>query len=155
MDKAQIVKLIEQQLAGTDRFIVDVKLSPSRLAVFIDKPSGILLDECAELSRFLLNELENDPMLESHDVEVSSPGMDSPLMVPQQYMRRIGRELKVQPLEGKEIKGLLLSAGDSGIELKETVTRKENKKKIISEVLHTIPYSNIREAKLVINLKFK
>ncbi len=154
MDKQQIKSLIEQHIAGTETFLVEVKLSPNRLTVAIDKPQGITLDECTGLTRFLLNELEPTGFLEKHEVEVGSPGMDSPLMVPQQYLRRIGREMKVINAEGKELKGTLLSADESGIELKEIVSRKENKKKIISEVLHTLPYSNIREAKLVINLKF-
>ncbi len=154
MDKQQIKSLIEQHIAGTETFLVEVKLSPNRMTVAIDKPQGITLDECTGLTRFLLNELEPTGFLEKHEVEVGSPGMDSPLMVPQQYLRRIGREMKVINAEGKELKGTLLSADESGIELKEIVSRKENKKKIISEVLHTLPYSNIREAKLVINLKF-
>lgn len=154
MDKQQIKSLIEQHIAGTEAFLVEVKLSPNRLTVAIDKPQGITLDECTGLTRFLLNELEPTGFLEKHEVEVGSPGMDSPLVVPQQYLRRIGREMKVINAEGKELKGTLLSADENGIELKEIVSRKENKKKIISEVVHTLPYSNIREAKLVINLKF-
>jgi hypothetical protein len=57
--------------------------------------------------------------------------------------------------EGREIKGILESADGNGIQLKETTSRKENKKKIISEVTHQLTFGEIREAKLVINFKFK
>ncbi len=154
MDKNHIKSLVEQQLKDTDQFLVDVKFSPNRLAIFIDKPSGVLLDECSALGRFINAELEPSGFLETHDVEVSSPGMDTPLMVPQQYFRRIGREMKVLDQDGREIKGTLIDASDEGIELKELVSRKENKKKIVTEVVHNLTYANIKEAKLILNFKF-
>jgi ribosome maturation factor RimP len=155
IDKAQIKQLIDEHIAGTDQFLVDIKLSINKLNVSIDKPQGILLDECTALSRKLIDFLEPTGFLETHEVEVGSPGMDSPLMVPQQYLRRIGRELKLINSEGIEIKGILESANQNGIQLKETVSRKENKKKIITEVVHEISFENIREAKLILNFKFK
>jgi ribosome maturation factor RimP len=155
IDKAQIKQLIDEHIAGTDQFLVDIKLSINKLNVSIDKPQGILLDECTALSRKLIDFLEPTGFLETHEVEVGSPGMDSPLMVPQQYLRRIGRELKLINSEGIEIKGILESADQNGIQLKESVSRKENKKKIITEVVHEISYENIREAKLILNFKFK
>lgn len=154
-EKEQIKAFVEEFIGGTDQFLVDIKLSPNRLAVFIDKPSGITLDECSALTRFLLEKLETTGFLETHDVEVGSPGMESPLVVPQQYQRRIGSEMKVRTAEGTEMKAVLLTAGPETAEFKETVSRTENKKKIISEVVHTLRYDQIREAKLVINFKLK
>ena len=81
--------------------------------------------------------------------------MEEPLRVPQQYQRRLGKELRVMGIDGKEWKGILQQIFPEGIELKVTTSRKENKKKIITESLETIPFSNIREAKLIINYKFK
>lgn len=155
IDKAKIQELVQEHIAGTDQFLVDIKLSVNRLGVSIDKPTGITLEECTSLSRFIIDQLEPTGFLETHEVEVGSPGMDSPLMVPQQYLRRIGRELKVVTTEGREMKAVLESADENGIQLKETTSRKENKKKIISEVTHQLTYGEIREAKLVINFKFK
>jgi len=146
---------VEGFLAGSECFLVDVKLSPSKLAVFIDKPQGVTLDECSALTRQLLQYFEPSGFLEKHEVEVGSPGMDAPLMVPQQYKRRIGRELKVIGKDGRETKGVLEEVLDDGIIVKATITRKEAKKKIVTEELHRIPFHEIKEAKLVINFKFK
>jgi len=142
-------------LSGTDCFLVDVKLSPSKLAVFIDKPQGVTLDECSALTRQLLHHFEPTGFLEKHEVEVGSPGMDAPLMVPQQYKRRIGRELKVIGKDGMETKGVLDEVHDDGITVRAMITRKEAKKKIVTEEMHRIPFHDIKEAKLVINFKFK
>ena len=155
MTKEEIRGMAEKMIAETDQFIVDVKLSPSKLAVFIDKPSGITLDECASLNRRLQESLEPKGFLESHDVEVSSPGMDMPLMVPQQYFRRIGSEIAVTTIDGQLLKGILKSAGETGIQLNVVTEKKVNKKKERTETLHDIPYNTIKESKLILNLKFK
>ena len=150
---AHIQSLIEEKLKGTDQFLVEIKLSPTRLAVSIDKPAGITLDECTALTRYLLDQLEPGGFLEKHDVEVGSPGMDTPLRVPQQYLRRVGQPMRIRTTDGREMTGVLQAADEKAAEFKETVSRRENKKKIISEVIHTLPYESIREAKLVLNFK--
>lgn len=155
IEKENIKQIVEAFLASTECFLVEVKLSPTRLAVSIDKPTGVTLDECTALTRHLLNQLEETGFLEKHEVEVGSPGMEEPLRVPQQYQRRLGKELKVVGTDGKEVKGILQQVLADGIELKEIITKKENKKKVITEAMHTISFADIKEAKLIINYKFK
>lgn len=155
IQKEEIVNLVKSFLSGTDCFLVDVKLSPGKLTVAIDKPTGVTIEECTALSRHILQHFETDGFLESHEVEVGSPGMDAPLVVPQQYLRRIGKELRVFDIHGKELKGILKEVSDDGISLLETQSKKENKKKILTEVMHDIPFASIREAKLIVNYKFK
>jgi len=155
IEKENIKQIVEAFLASTECFLVEIKLSPTRLAVAIDKPTGVTLDECTALTRHLLNQLEETGFLEKHEVEVGSPGMEEPLRVPQQYQRRLGKELKVVGTNGKEVKGILQQVLADGIELKEIITKKENKKKVITEAMHTISFADIKEAKLIINYKFK
>ncbi len=155
IEKEEIRTLVNAYLKGTDCFLVDIKLSPGKLTVSIDKPSGVTLDECTKLTRYLLDHFEETGFLEHHEVEVGSPGMEAPLVVPQQYERRIGKELKIVGTDGRELKGVLQEVNTDGISVMESVSRKENKKKIVTEVLHRIPFANIKEAKLIINYKFK
>ena len=147
-DKNYFIQVIESKLSGTEQFLVDVKLSPGRLAVFIDKPSGITIEECTALNRFLINELEPSGFMDSHEIEVSSPGMDQPLKIYKQYQRRIGRNVKVIMPDGKLHKGKLLSANDNEFELLETIETKENKKKIKRESNIKLNYNQIKETKL-------
>lgn len=155
MEKEEIRSKIEGHLKGTDQFLVDLKISPSKLAVFIDKPAGITLDECASLNRYLLSELEDSGFLEKHEVEVSSPGMDMPLVVPQQYLRRIGKEVKLVLKNGEECKGILQAADDSEFEVLAVTERKENKKKIRTEAVQKFAYQDVKETKLLFNFKLK
>jgi len=147
-DKNYFIQVIESKLSGTEQFLVDVKLSPGRLAVFIDKPAGITIEECTALNRFLINELEPSGFMDSHEIEVSSPGMDQPLKIYKQYQRRIGRNVKVIMPDGKLHKGKLLSANDNEFELLETIETKENKKKIKRESNIKLNYNQIKEVKL-------
>jgi ribosome maturation factor RimP len=152
IDKAQIIKLIEEKLAGTDIFLVEVKLSPGKLTVLLDKPSGIQLKECIEVNRFLNSYFETTDFLEKHELEVSSPGMDQPLKVLKQYQRRIGREISVITIDGQLHKGKLHAASNEGIEITSVKTNKINKKKEITEESVHIPFEIIKETKLIINI---
>ncbi len=129
-DLNKITGLIEKKLEGTDQFLVEVKLSPGKLSVFIDKPEGVILEDCIALNRFLFQELESTGFNESHEIEVSSPGMDKPLKVSKQYLKRIGRNIKVITADGTLHKGKITCPRMiMGFELLETIEKKENNKK--------------------------
>ncbi len=143
MLKEQIKTLVEEKIAGTDCFLVDVKISPSKIMVFIDKPAGIKVEDCVEVSRFLQERLEEGNILENHELEVSSPGMEEPLKVLQQYRKRIGREVSVVTFDGLKHFGILEDANEEGIVLKE-----KRKKENTARQVH-LPFEQIKETKVV------
>lgn len=148
MDKSTIAGLVKQKLEGTDCFLVDVKYSSSRIAVFIDKPTGVTIGECTEVSRFLFSELDGKDILETHELEVGSPGMSEPLKVYQQYLRRINQKLIVIDNKGLVHKGVLKAADSNGFELSTSRMIKEGKKKIEIKEELTFNYTDVKEAKL-------
>jgi len=145
----QIRQLIEEHFTGSDKFIVEIKVSKSRIAIFIDSESGIRIEDCIELNRFLQQQFETTEVLEHHELEVSSPGMDMPLRVLQQYRKRLGKEVSVLTSDGVKHQGILRSASDEGILLEETVTVKHNnkKEKLKKEVKFAFP--EIKETKVI------
>ncbi len=78
-----------------------------RLRLVIDKPGGVSLDDCAEASRRLGAVLDvEDPVPRSYELEVSSPGLDRPLVRPEDYDRFSGRRAVVKtamPLDGRRV----------------------------------------------------
>ncbi|PNU21210.1 ribosome maturation factor [Geothermobacter hydrogeniphilus] len=81
--------------------LVDVEYKRERsdwfLRLFIDKPGGVTLDDCADLSR------EVDPLLEvegliphAYRLEVSSPGLDRPLKKAADFARFVGERIRVK-----------------------------------------------------------
>jgi len=92
------------------------------LRVYIDKPGGVTVDDCADVSRQLSAILDvEDPLPGSYMLEVSSPGLDRPLVTANDFRRFIGEMVKVQmhqPIAGrKRFKGRLLAASDERVTL--------------------------------------
>jgi len=76
------------------------------LRVYIDKPGGISIDDCQDVSQELSDELDRlDPIKQSYILEVSSPGLDRPLKRDKDYERYKGTEVEVKlykPVDGKK-----------------------------------------------------
>ena len=67
------------------------------LRLFIDKQGGVMLDDCAELSRELSLILDvEDAITCRYTLEVSSPGLDRPLKKQADYDRFAGRLVKIR-----------------------------------------------------------
>lgn len=70
------------------------------LRLFIDKEGGIMLDDCADVSRELSMILDVEDVIScNYTLEVSSPGLDRPLKKPSDYERFTGRLIKVRTYE--------------------------------------------------------
>jgi ribosome maturation factor RimP len=148
--KETVIRLVEEQIQEKDLYIVDVVVSESKIrrkvSVFLDADQGITIDQCTEVSRKLGHELE-EIIEEAFTLEVSSPGADSPLKLERQYVKNIGRSLRIVMLDGTELKGKLTGVDGDQIHL-ET----EAKKKVKSEAV-TLNLAEIKEAKVIISFK--
>jgi ribosome maturation factor RimP len=87
----------ETTLAGMGFELVDARASGGgrHLSIFIDRPGGITVDHCAEVSR----QLERVFAVEGIDydrLEVSSPGLDRPLRKPADFARFAGSKVDVK-----------------------------------------------------------
>jgi len=149
--KDLIKQAVEEKIAGTETFLVDVKAPYSKIVVYVDNPAGMKLEECAEISKHLESVPGLQNIFETHELEVSSPGMDEPLKVMKQYEKRIGQELSVLMKDGSRKNGTLKSAGDNGFVLVEKKNVKENGKKSFEIIEHSIPLDEVKETKVVFN----
>jgi ribosome maturation factor RimP len=90
-------ELVDSELAGSGRNAV--------LRVYIDGPHGVTVDDCAQVSRQLSAILDvEDPFPERYVLEVSSPGLDRPLVKHEDFERFVGERVKIRlrlPLEGR------------------------------------------------------
>ena len=143
IDKLFVLDIINNELAGTDKFLVDLKISSdNRINVAIDGDNGIVIDDCVELSRKIENSLDRE--VEDFELNVASAGIDSPLKLKRQYKKNVGRDITVTTFDGETVTGTLLSADDEVISV-----RPEGKKKSASEPV-IIKHSDINIAKIVI-----
>lgn len=79
------------------------------LRIYIDKPGGINIEECALVSDLLgekLDDCDPDPIPKAYFLEVSSPGAERPLKKERDYERALNSYIHVslyQPLEGNKV----------------------------------------------------
>jgi ribosome maturation factor RimP len=106
-----IGELLQRTLPALGYELVDVETSRSGLVrVFIDKPAGIDVEDCARVSNHLtrLFAVEN---IDFDRLEVSSPGLDRPLTKLADFVRFAGEEAQLTlsaPVDGaKRIKGIV------------------------------------------------
>lgn len=70
------------------------------LRLYIDKPGGVTLDDCADVSRELSEILDVEDVVHAHyNLEVSSPGLNRPLKKESDYLRYAGRLVKIKTFE--------------------------------------------------------
>ncbi len=147
-----IQKIAENHIAGTDLFLVEVKVSTDNcIEVLVDSPAGIDLDRCVEISRAIESALDREA--EDFELTVSSAGLDLPFKVLPQYLKYIGKEVEVVLKNGKKQKAVLTAANEQDITLEYTVMKKEEgakRKKPVSETT-TYALSEIKTTKPIIN----
>jgi len=146
--KDHIRKLAETYISGTGIFLVDVRLSSTgRITVLIDRNEGLTIDDCARLSRQISNELGDEGG--DYELNVSSPGLDMPLLVPRQFMKNEGRIVDVITNDGERFKGTMMNVTSGGFDLKmETKVRKE-----ITETVRSFNFEDVKSVKVIISFK--
>jgi ribosome maturation factor RimP len=113
--------LIEPTLTGMGYELVALeRVGRGLLRLYIDQPAGITLDDCVRVS----NQLTRLFMVENVDydrLEVSSPGLDRPLVKPADFVRFAGHRAQVKlhaPIDGrKRFVGLLRSLENDVLKL--------------------------------------
>ena len=117
VDLDQIEKTVEALLNAEGLELIDLEFRKEGrgwvLRIFMDKPDGVTLDDCSEISRELGDQIEVHELIpHSYTLEVSSPGLDRPLKKEKDFFRSIGKLIQLStnvPFEGQTFfKGILL-----------------------------------------------
>lgn len=154
ISKAHIKQLVEEKIADTEYFIVEITVSPSnQIRVEIDGNKGVNINDCVQISRHIEAAYDRDEV--DFELTVSSAGMDQPFKILRQYQRYLGREVDLKTTEGQKLKGVLISADEEAVVLevakKEKVEGKKKKQLIIENI--TVPMEQVKETKVVISFK--
>lgn len=147
-DIAKIEEIIAPSLDAMGYRVVRVLMMGGRratLQVMAERRDGapMSVEDCAEVSRTVSALLDvNDPIAGAYDLEVSSPGLDRPLVRPEDYTRFAGFEAKIElnrPRDGKRrFRGKLLGLAGDEVRL------------LIDAATVTLPLADVARAKLVI-----
>ena len=141
------LKNIIKPLLAPDQVLLEITedLRGKYIRIIIDSEDGLTLNDTAKVTKRLKKTEKLDSLFpEGFRLEVSTPGIDSPLTEPFQYKKNLNRNLKVVYLEGEsEFKttSKIISANDDSFELK-----KDNKTLFLS-------YSQVKSAKVKVSFK--
>ncbi len=151
-EKQKIEQLLEPLLENDKFFVVDIKVSMSRLnnkvTILLDSDEGIKIDECRAISRSLGESLD-EIMPENYTLEVSSPGVEVLLKTERMYRKNIGRSIQITLKDGNIISGKLQSVDSQQVIIIEDKKRKKTEEIIPME----IPFENIKESQVIISFK--
>ena len=149
----RVRELVEEKLTDRpDLFIVSIKIvNHANVTVLLDGDNGLGIHDCAMVSRHVGFHLEEENAItDAYTLEVSSPGLDTPLVLDRQFQKNIDRTLAVKLTSGEKFEGVLKAVADSDIILNMKI--KEKGKKIRNED-KTIAKSDIAEALVQVSFK--
>ena len=149
IDKNRIEGIIKEHISGTDIFLVSVKVSSAnRITVLADKKNGITIDECVAIHRHIENNLNRDE--EDYEMQVSSPGLDLPFLVLEQYFKNEGKKVEVTDNDGTKYTGILKNITSGGFEL-DTEVKVKGKPKEIKEL--SFNFDQVKSTRVVLTIK--
>ncbi len=147
----RVAALVEPVLEGLGFRLVRVKLTGSALQIMAERPDGTFsIDDCEQASRAMSPVLDVADVISSrYHLEVSSPGIDRPLVRASDFESWAGHEAKIEmahPVAGrKRFKGALEGYADGEVRL--YVDNPEGGKE---PILVGVPFADIADARLVL-----
>lgn len=150
---ARVARLVEPVLEGLGFRLVRVRMvgaSGRTLQIMAERPDGTMtIDDCETASRAVSPLLDvEDPVSGSYDLEISSPGIDRPLVRPEDFERWRGHEAKIElavPQEGRRrFRGILAGFAAGRVQL--SIDSPEGG---VQRMAVSLPFADLAEAKLV------
>ena len=155
IDTQLLAQTVENAIAGTDTFIVDIRVSTNNeIVVELDSPEGIDIDTCADITRKIEEVFDRD--VEDYELEVGSAGLTAPFKVRGQYLKNIGNEVEVLTKDGRKLHGILTEVADNGdftVAVPTKVKKEGAKRPEIVEVDETFSPADCKKVTYVINFK--
>ena len=98
----KLSEMAEEIAAQAGFEVVDLRVSGRNVTVFIDRPGGVNIGQCADFSREFAVLMDVEGVFASpYNLEVSSPGAERPLKKPGDFERFCGRRVKVRTKEAR------------------------------------------------------
>ena len=150
---ARVAAIVEPVIEGAGFRLVRVRVSGSdgcTVQIMAERPDGtISIDECEELSRTLSPVLDvADPVDRAYRLEISSPGMDRPLVRKSDFERHAGHLVKIEmsiPVDGRRrFRGVVLGVEGDTVKLRRDDIAPGETADVV------LPIEEMAEAKLVL-----
>lgn len=147
---AEIKDIIKEVVEDFGLELYHLESRPGLLRVFVDNKdrlTPVSIETCASVSRRISErlDLENFPTLvRRYFLEVSSPGIERPLHLPEHFARYVGRTVLLR-IKGETLNGKILAVGDNGVKI--SVNSEKGKESLERIIL----FSEIKSARLLVS----
>ncbi|WP_457940970.1 ribosome maturation factor RimP [Mesorhizobium sp. 10J20-29] len=150
---ARVASIVQPVLRAIGFRLVRVRLSGQNgltLQIMAEREDGTMtVEDCEEVSRAVSPALDvEDPVDKAYHLEVSSPGIDRPLVRKSDFENWAGHQARIETsilvAERKRFKGTIVSAGANGV----TIERDQAPEG--AETRIEVPYELIAEARLIL-----
>ena len=152
MFKDKVENLLQEALQERqDLFLIDLSVSlDNAIKIVIDGDHGVMVEDCMFISRAIEHHLDREE--QDFSLEVLSSGATSPLVLPRQYKKHIGRSLEIKTNEGERVEGELVDTNENMVTLKWKTREPKpvGKGKVTVTKEATIAFNNIEQAKVKI-----
>ncbi|MBA5776089.1 ribosome maturation factor RimP [Stappia sp. F7233] len=151
--EARVAAIVEPVVEDLGYRLVRIRISSLNgctLQIMAERPDGTMtVEDCEEVSRAVSPALDvDDPINRAYHLEVSSPGIDRPMVREGDFDRWSGHVVKVEmaiPLDGrKRFRGIILGTKQGAALLRLDDAKAEEVRDV------TLPIADIREARLVL-----
>jgi ribosome maturation factor RimP len=151
---ARVARIVEPAIKGLGFRLVRVRVSPQNgctLQIMAEWPDGTMgVNECESISRAIAPVLDvEDPISTPYHLEISSPGIDRPLVRVSDFARWLSHEAKIEletPLNGrKRFRGFLDAVEGDSLRLILPDAPADAEKTVL------LKFSDFAEARLVLN----
>lgn len=154
MFKKTVEDLLQSALdERQDLFLIDFSLSSeSAIKIVVDGDNGVLVEDCMFISRAIEHNIDREEY--DFSLEVLSAGAATPLVLPRQYKRHVGRNLEVKTLDHQSLEGELIKVNEKGVVLtwKTREPKPVGKGKVTVTKEVNVVFDNIKEA--IVKIKF-
>lgn len=151
IEKGEILEILESFFKAHEVFFVDLKISQSgKISLMIDRHEGMTIDLCVDASRVIKSHFGE--RLDNCELMVSSPGLDQPFMVKEQYVKNLNKDIKVLLKTGETFEGNLVTVSDDEIVIKIKGDKKIKKGQKPDLIEKIIKNEEIKSTKSVIKI---
>ncbi len=150
--REEVTKLLNNALANNEHlFLIDLDVAEgNQIRVVLDGDKGVTVEDCIAVSR----EIEHNLDREENDfsLEVMSAGVSEPLTLPRQFVKNLGRNLKIRTKAGETVEGELIKASEDSCILTWSAREPKpiGKGKVTVQKEAEFQYNEIAEAKVMI-----
>src|SRR5690606_29363964 len=152
MLKEKVQQLLDDAFdQQTHLYLVALDIDESNnIKITIDGDQGVSVQDCVNISRAVEHNIDRETV--DFSLEVGSAGATSPLVLPRQYKKNIGRTLQIKTTDNAKLEGVLDQVSDNAITISWSVREPKEigKGKVTVQKTQEIPLQEIKESKVKI-----